>query len=151
MKKTHYLAGLVLMSAALPALAADDCTLTIEGNDAMQFDQKELTVPASCEEVTLTLEHTGKLPVNTMGHNWVLSETDDMQGVASDGVSAGADHDYLKADDERVIAHTDLIGGGESTSVTFSTEGMEAGGDYSYFCSFPGHVGIMNGKFVITE
>ena len=92
MKKTHYLAGLVLMSAALPALAADDCTLTIEGNDAMQFDQKELSVPASCDEVTLTLEHTGKLPVNTMGHNWVLSKTDDMQGIASDGVSAGADH-----------------------------------------------------------
>ncbi|MDV2856629.1 MULTISPECIES: azurin [Oceanimonas] len=150
MKVVKSLAGLVLLSAALPAMA-DDCSLTIEGNDAMQFNQQELSVPASCKEVTLTLNHTGSLAKNVMGHNWVLSETADMQEIANGAISAGADNDYLDTSDERIIAHTDLIGGGESSSVTFSTEGMTAGGDYSYFCSFPGHIGMMKGKFVITE
>ncbi|OYD22791.1 azurin [Oceanimonas baumannii] len=144
------LAGLVLLSAALPALA-DECTLTIDSNDAMQYDQQELSVPASCKEVTLTLNHTGNLEKKVMGHNWVLSKTEDMQAIATGGISAGADNDYLDTSDERILAHTALIGGGESTSVTFSTEGMAAGDDYSYFCSFPGHIGMMKGKFVITE
>ena len=153
MKKTHYLAGIVLMSAtaAMPAFAAEECNLEINSNDAMQFDQKELSVPASCEEVTLTLHHTGTLAKNVMGHNWVLSTTENMQPIATDGMSAGADHDYLKADDERVLAYTDVIGGGESSSVTFSIADLKAGDDYSFFCSFPGHVSIMNGKFSITE
>lgn len=144
------LAGLVLLSAALPALA-DECNLTINGNDAMQFDQQELSVPASCKEVTLTLNHTGNLDKRVMGHNWVLSETANMQPIATAGINAGADNDYLDTSDERIIAHTDLIGGGESSTITFSTEGMTAGVDYSYFCSFPGHIGVMKGKFVITE
>lgn len=153
MKKTHYLAGLVLMSAtaAMPAFAADECTVEINSNDAMQFDQTELSVPATCEEVTLTLHHTGSMAKNVMGHNWVLSTTEDMQPIATDGMGAGADHDYLKDGDERIIAHTDLIGGGESSSVTFSTADMTADGDYSFFCSFPGHIGIMKGTFSLTE
>ncbi|ART82432.1 azurin [Oceanisphaera profunda] len=153
MKKTHYLAGLVLMSAtaAMPAFAADDCTIEINSNDAMQFDQSELSVPASCEEVTLTLHHTGTMPKAAMGHNWVLSTTEDMPAIATDGMGAGADHDYIKADDERVIAHTALIGGGESDTITFSTADLKAGDDYSFFCSFPGHIGIMKGTFSITE
>lgn len=153
MKKTHYLAGLVLMSAtaAMPAFAADECTVEINSNDAMQFDQTELSVPATCEEVTLTLHHTGSMAKNVMGHNWVLSTTEDMQPIATDGMGAGADHDYLKDGDERIIAYTDLIGGGESSSVTFSTADMTADGDYSFFCSFPGHIGIMKGTFSLTE
>ncbi|MCT7654520.1 azurin [Oceanimonas sp. NS1] len=150
MKVIKTLAGLVLLSAALPTLA-DECSLTIEGNDAMQFNQQELSVPASCKEVTLNLNHTGNLDKKVMGHNWVLSQTADMQAIASGGISAGADNDYLDTSDERILAHTDPIGGGESSTVTFSTEGMSAGGDYSYFCSFPGHIGIMKGKFTITE
>ena len=42
------------------------------------------------------------------------------------------------------------IGGGESTEITFSTEKLKSGGDYSFFCSFPGHWAIMKGKFKFT-
>ena len=62
-------------------------------------------------------------------------------------MSAGADAAYVKADDSRVIAHTSLVGGGESTSVTFSTAGMSATEAYQFFCSFPGHWAIMQGSF----
>ncbi|UUI63237.1 MULTISPECIES: azurin [Aeromonas] len=138
---------LFLSTLAAPALA-DECALVIEGNDAMQFNLKEMSVPATCKEVTVTLNHTGKMPVTAMGHNWVLSNTADYQTVATAGMSAGADNNYLPKDDPRVLAHTKMIGGGESTSVTFKTDGL-AGNDLTFFCSFPGHFAMMKGSFKI--
>lgn len=114
---------LFLSTLAAPALA-DECALVIEGNDAMQYNLKEMSVPATCKEVTVTLNHTGKMPVTAMGHNWALANTADYQAVATAGMSAGADNNYLPKDDPRVLAHTKLVGGGESTSVTFKTDGL---------------------------
>ena len=79
---------LFLSTLAAPVLA-DECALVIEGNDAMQYNLKEMSVPATCKEVTVTLNHTGKLPVTAMGHNWVLASTADYQTVATAGMSAG--------------------------------------------------------------
>ena len=103
---------------------------------------------ADCGEVTINLVHTGALPVTVMGHNWVLTTTADYMDVAAAGQAAGAP-EYLPAGDDRILAATDLIGGGEETSVTFSLAGLEAGGDYTYFCTFPGHYVLMNGKLII--
>jgi azurin len=114
----------------------------------MQFDKKELKVGADCTEVELTLKHSGTLAAATMGHNWVLTKTADLQAVATDGMAATLKNNYLKAGDKRVIAHTKVIGGGESTKVKFATSALTKGGDYSFFCSFPGHSGLMKGKLV---
>lgn len=138
-------ASLLLISSS--AFAA--CSVDIDGNDAMQFDKKSIEVPKSCEEFTVNLSHSGKLAKNVMGHNWVLSKTSDMQGVATDGMTAGLDKDYIKADDARVIAHTTVIGAGEKTSVTFPVSKLAAGGGYSFFCSFPGHWSLMKGSVTI--
>ncbi|HLU19448.1 MAG TPA: azurin [Pusillimonas sp.] len=134
----------ILSAAALPAMAAN-CETVIEGNDAMQFNLKEITVDKSCEKYTVTLKHVGKLPVSAMGHNWVLTTTDNMEATAKDGMAAGAANGYLKPNDDRVIAHTDMIGGGEESSVTFDVNKLTAGENYTYFCSFPGHWAIMKG------
>jgi len=139
-------AAAMLMSTQLQAKT---CELSIDSTDQMTFSTNELKVAADCTEVKLTLNHVGQMAKNVMGHNWVLTKTADYMPVAQDGMKAGADNDYLVADDARIIAHTALIGGGESDSVTFSLEGLEAGGDYTFFCSFPGHWAIMKGKFVI--
>ncbi|WP_156181566.1 azurin [Halomonas sp. PR-M31] len=137
--------------AASPTFAADDeCTLTIEGNDQMQFNKEEMTVPASCDTVTVELKHTGEMDKQVMGHNWVLTKTDDYQAVAQEGTQAGLENDYLPQDDDRIIAHTKMIGGGETTSVEFSTDDL-AGEDLTFFCSFPGHSGVMNGKFIVEQ
>jgi azurin len=129
-----------------PAQAADKvCKLEIAGNDMMQFDKKELAVAKDCTTVELTLTHTGKLPAASMGHNWVLTTTADFQAVANDGMAAGLANDYIKKDDKRVIAHTKIIGGGESTSVKFSTSALKPGEAYTFFCSFPGHSALMKG------
>ncbi|MBT6073693.1 MAG: azurin, partial [Gammaproteobacteria bacterium] len=42
-------------------------------------------------------------------------------------------------------------GGGAETSVTFSGDLLTAGGDYTFFCSFPGHYAIMKGLFVVRD
>ena len=39
---------LFLSTLAAPALA-DECALVIEGNDAMQYNLKEMSVPATCK------------------------------------------------------------------------------------------------------
>ena len=132
-------------------VSAEQCELTINSTDQMRFDQTELSVPASCREVKLTLNHTGQLAKNIMGHNWVLSQTADYQSVAQAGMNAGIDNQYVPVGDDRVLAYTEVIGGGESTSITFSTSGLSKDGDYTFFCSFPGHWGIMNGTFIIKN
>lgn len=149
MKSVFHLPVLFAGLLASGTLLAQDCELTIDSNDQMRYDKEELTVSSDCDEVTLKLTHSGKMSVEQMGHNWVLAESDDVQAIAQEGVAAGLDNDYLKPDDDRVIAATEQIGGGESTSITFSLDGLEPGGDYEFFCSFPGHLALMRGDFII--
>ncbi|MBB5214163.1 azurin [Parapusillimonas granuli] len=138
----------LLSAMSLPALAAQ-CDVTVESNDAMQFNTKEIVVDKSCKEFTINLKHVGKLPKAAMGHNVVITKEADKQGVATDGMAAGLDKDYVKAGDSRVIAHTKVIGGGESTSVKFDASKLSAGEKYVFFCSFPGHWSIMTGTLKV--
>ena len=114
----------------------------------MKFDLKEATVSASCATITLELTHSGKLPAAAMGHNVVVSSTADMAAVNSDGVKAGLAADYVKAGDTRVIAHSKIIGGGETTSVKIPVAKLGAGPN-SFFCSFPGHAALMKGTIAV--
>ena len=127
---------------------ADAVELTIEGNDAMQFNLKTLEAKPG-QKVKLTLVHTGKAPKAAMGHNVViLKEGVDVEAFANAAIAAQA-NDYIPADLEGdIVAHTDLIGGGESTTVEFTAP---AAGMYDFLCSFPGHHGMMKGKFIVED
>ncbi|MBF7142061.1 MULTISPECIES: azurin [Pseudomonas] len=140
----------LLSLAAVPALA-DECKVTVDSTDQMTFDQKQIEVSKSCKTFEVTLTHSGNLPVNVMGHNWVLTKTADMREVASDGMSAGADKGYLKPEDTRVIAHTRMIGAGEKDSITFDASTLDPAGQYTFFCSFPGHIAMMQGTLKIVD
>lgn len=142
---------LALLGLSATPLWAADCATTIEGNDAMQYNQKDITVPKTCKQFTVTLKHTGKLPKASMGHNWVLGASADESGIIADGMKAGAEKNYVKPDDTRVIAHTKLIGGGESDSVTFPVSKLKAGDTYAYFCTFPGHAALMKGTLAVQK
>lgn len=128
-----------------PAKVAN-CATTIDSNDAMQFNADAIIIPASCSKFTINLKHVGKMPVNAMGHNVVIAKAADMAGIARDGMSVSPEH--IKDGDSRVIAHTRMIGGGESASVTFDVSKIKAGGPYKFFCSFPGHLALMQGNIV---
>ena len=132
-----------------PAADVADCATTIEGNDAMQFNVGSITVPSSCTEFTINLKHVGQMPVAAMGHNVVISKASDRAGIGADGASAGAANGYIKEGDERVIAHSDMIGGGQSTSVTFPVSAIQGDGPYEFFCSFPGHWAVMRGSIEV--
>lgn len=128
----------------------DKCKAVVEGNDAMAFNVSEINInKADCPEFTIELKHVGEMPKETMGHNVVVTKAADKDAVVGEGAEAGLEKDYVKDDDKRVLAHTKLIGGKESAEVKFKTEGFEAGGDYDFFCSYPGHASMMTGKVVV--
>jgi azurin len=127
---------------------SQECSLTIDGNDQIQFSSKELRASKGCKEVTVTLRHVGQLAANVMGHNWVLTATPDFQAVATAGQGAGPPN-FVPAGDARVLATTAVIGGGQETSVKVDISKLMPGGDYTFFCSFPGHFVLMNGKFIV--
>ena len=129
--------------------AEDSCEQVIEGNDMLQFNLKEMKVSAACVNVTVILKHTGVMAAEIMGHNWVLSSDADFMPVATAAAGAGLKNNYVPVDDNRVLAATSIIGGGEKTSVTFSIESLSAGDAYTFFCSFPGHYAIMKGAFKV--
>jgi len=132
-----------------PAAVVSDCATTIEGNDAMQYNVGSITVPGSCTKFTINLKHVGTMPVAAMGHNVVIAKESDMAGVEADGMAAGASENFVKPGDTRVVAHTKLVGGGESTSVSFDVSKLKDGGPYEFFCSFPGHASVMKGPISV--
>ena len=129
-----------------PAVVAD-CATTIEGNDAMQYNADSITIPASCTQFTITLKHAGAMAVNVMGHNVVVAREADMAGIAADGMAVAPEH--VKPDDARIIAHTRMLGGGETASVTFDVAKVKDGGPFKFFCSFPGHMALMQGSLQV--
>ena len=146
--KFTYFATILLLSSITNISFAQDCSQVIESNDAMQFNMKEMRVSASCKSLTVTLKHVGNLPQQFMGHNWVLSTTENMMPLTGAAMQAGAPG-YLPESDERIIAATDMIGGGQESSITFDLSSLDSSIDYTYFCTFPGHYAIMKGSFII--
>ncbi|MDR6916852.1 azurin [Pseudomonas sp. 3296] len=143
------LVAVSLLTLASSQLMAAECKVTVDSTDQMSFDTKDISIDKSCKTFTVELKHSGSLPKNVMGHNWVLSKTADMQPIATDGMAAGIDKNYLKEGDERIIAHTKIIGAGETDSVTFDVSKLATGESYGFFCSFPGHISMMKGTVTL--
>ena len=143
------LVAVSLLTLASGQLLAAECKVTVDSTDQMSFNTKAIEIDKSCKQFTVELTHSGNLPKNVMGHNWVLTTEANMQPVATDGMAAGIEKDYLKAGDERIIAHTKIIGAGEKDSVTFDVSKLKADEKYSFFCSFPGHISMMKGAVVL--
>lgn len=142
--------GLVLAACASGAAHAGNCQLAIEANDMIQFNARTLQVDADCSEVQLTLHHVGKMEAHVLGHDWVLARSADVSALANAGIAAGFANGYLPPGDKRILAATRIVGGGEATTITFSTANLVPGGEYSFFCSYPGHTSMMRGRFQIA-
>lgn len=140
--------SVLTLSLASSFAIAQDCATTIESDDALRYAPNNIEIPLACKAFTVTLKHTGRLPKLAMGHNWVLAKLSDLDGVARTGMLAGADHHYIDPKDTRVLAHTGVVGGGESTSVTFNVARLVPSERYGFVCTFAGHSPLMRG--VIT-
>jgi azurin len=121
------------------------CDTSIEVTAAMAYTAKAIDVPKTCKTFTINLKAQGTMSKAVMGHNLVITKEADKEAVNTDGSTAGAASNYIKAKDTRVIAHTIVIGGGESASTKFDVKKLSAKDKYVFFCSFPGHAGIMKG------
>lgn len=127
------------------------CETTVESNDEMKFNTAEIAISKTCAQYKITLKHVGKMPVTAMGHNLVISKTEDAAGVVADGAAATAAKGFLKEGDARVIAATKLIGGGEEDTITVDTSKLTADGSYEFYCTFPGHYGMMKGVVKVSN
>jgi azurin len=118
-------------------------TIVINSDDQMRFDTNEIKVKAG-EKIKLTLNHTGNLAKNVMGHNFVLlTKGTDVAKFSRDAMNE-KEKEYIPS--TGVIVHTKLIGGGESTTIEFTAPEK---GTYDFVCSFPGHYAMMKGKFIV--
>ena len=119
--------------------------VTITSNDGMRFDVRKINV-SSGQKVRVTLTHTGKLDKRIMGHNVVFLTNGVKPSAFAVKAAAARDNDYIPEETTEVIAHTKMIGGGETTVIEFIAP--EAG-TYNYICSFPGHYAMMKGKLIV--
>ncbi len=109
------------------------------------YVQETLGAPAG-STITLTLNNRTN-PDDEVGHNWVLVRPGQEESVLANGIAAGDDNDWLDVDDPGIIAHTRLIEGGESDTITFDAPPP---GTYTYLCTFPEHdAGGMRGTLII--
>ena len=119
-------------------------TVQLGSNDTMLFDQSTITVQEG-QTVTVVLTHSGKMSEDVMGHNFVLlQQGTDISAFGRKAMNA-RETEYIPEGNE-VIAHTEMIGGGETTQVTFTAPPK---GEYDFICSFPGHYAVMKGKFIV--
>ena len=119
--------------------------IILNSSDLMKFDQNELRVFEG-QEITLTLNHTGKMSKEIMGHNFVLlKKKTDLDDFAQRAMLA-RENEYIPVGDE-TIAYTKMIGGGESDTITFTAPKK---GSYTYICTFPGHYGLMRGVLIVS-
>lgn len=117
----------------------------LTGNDKMKFNKNEIRVPAG-NTIELTFEHVGKMSKETMGHNFVLlKEGTNVQEFGQKALKF-KNNDYIPEGSDAIIVHTEMLGGGQKTTITF--EAPEKG-NYDYICSFPGHVALMSGVFIV--
>lgn len=123
----------------------DVVELYLTGNDKMKYNKEELKVKAG-STVKLVFEHVGKMSVQTMGHNFVLLKKGVDKMAFGQEASSYASDGYIPPNTDKVIDHTEMIGGGKKTTITFEAPPK---GTYDYICSFPGHVALMNGKFIV--
>lgn len=120
-------------------------SLVITGNDLMKYSTSELKAKAG-EKVRITLKHIGKGDKLVMGHNIVILKLGTDVATFAGKAAVSKDNDYIPEGSEDIIAHTKMIGGGEMAVVEFTAP--EAG-VYDFICSFPGHYGMMKGKFIV--
>jgi azurin len=86
------------------------------------------------------------MPIQAMGHNLVILQKGtvvaDFARLASNERGSG----YVPTGSKSVIAATKLIGGGQSSTITFK---VPSKGTYDFICTFPGHFSMMKGKIIV--
>lgn len=138
----------ILSAALLQHASAQDAKIEITGNDQMQYNVKAFEVTEG-QKVVLSFKHIGQLPAIAMGHNVVILKSGTVVPSFATKSAPAKDTGYIPQDEESkkaIVAHTKMLGGGESDEVTFTAP---AAGEYPFICTFPGHFAIMQGVMTV--
>ena len=133
-----------------PAQSAASSSVLLEigtatGATEFKYDKEALEAPAG-SKITLKFSNNTELK-DEVGHNWVLVKPGQEESVLANANAAGDENDWLKADDPGIIAHTALIEGEQSDTITFDAP---APGTYTYLSTFPKqYEGGMKGTLTI--
>ncbi|HET7397707.1 MAG TPA: plastocyanin/azurin family copper-binding protein [Intrasporangium sp.] len=103
------------------------------GAREFRYDKGTLEAPVGSKIRLKFSNHTD--PKDEVGHNWVLVKAGQESRVVASGQAAGDDKDWLDVHDPAIVAHTRLIEGGQSNTITFTAPA----GTYTYLCTFPQH------------
>jgi len=139
-----------LGSSAQPSAGAGDAPVALEvdtgsGPEDFFYVEADHVAPAG-STISLTLNNRTSA-ADEIGHNWVLVQPGAEQSVLENGINAGDEADWLDVDDPGIIAHTALIEGETSDTVTFAAPPP---GTYTFLCTFPEHhAGGMVGTLTI--
>ena len=137
--KIAYFAGVVflLFASCSREETIPSKSIEITGDDEMRFSITSFEVKPR-QRVTLTLKAVGELPKDAMSHNWVLLERGTDAAALTQAGSTHPETDYIPRDRTvYVLAKTQLVGPGESDTVTFTAPRNI--GQYDYICTFPDH------------
>ena len=134
-------------TTAAPTITPDEAGIVhLTASDQMRYSAGRINVKVG-QPLTIELKNAGTLPKEAMGHNLVvLKPGTDAVAFATKGIPAKAT-DYVAPEAaDQVIAHTKLLGPGESDTIKIATL---AAGTYPFVCTFPGHAAIMNGQLFV--
>ena len=121
--------------------------IRITGNDQMRFNTTEINA-APGEQFRLNFVNVGRMPKETMGHNWVLFTKMSESELNSLAMEAAANApEYLPNDRSVILAKTQILGPGQSEAIVVTAPSEP--GEYTYACTFPGHFTLMRGKLIV--
>jgi len=135
------------IETTVPGIEKVDFTDTVQltANESMRFDKELFRVRAG-KKIRLIFTNTGAKLKGSMSHNVVILKSGiDIADFAEVAQKAKAEQYVPSSLDSLIIAHTRLVGAGESDELEFMTP---MPGVYDFICSFPGHWGTMQGKIV---
>lgn len=132
------------------AQSDDVRTITIIGQDNMQFSETLIEAEPG-ETIRIVLEVKSNMPPQAMSHNVAIVDLDTNVEEFVLASMADPDNEYIAPSyEDKVIATTDMIGGGETSTIEFTVP--QNPGDYEYVCTFPGHYfGGMKGVLRVKE
>ena len=131
----------VAPAADLPVL---EVIIKPDAANPLAYDTKTISAKVG-QKVKVTFNNNH--PTLPQPHNFVLGKLgtkDKMMSIAMSAMTL-VDKGYIP-DSPDILAHTKLLQPGQTETIEFT---LPAAGEYPYFCTFPGHVAIMNGVLTV--
>lgn len=131
-----------------PPTPSTDRTVVIVAGDNLKFSVP-LILAAPGERIHVQLRNEGTMPKATMGHNWILLDSQAVAATYATTAMADRQDGYQpKALAGHVLASIPLLGPKEVGDVTF--EAPAKPGRYPFICSCSGHsLAGMKGELVV--